>query len=322
MNRSFILVLALASFANACAAAQGAAFPVRPVRIIVPSSPGGGLDTVSRAVAQQLTAAWGQSVVVDNRAGAGGTIGPDIVAKAPPDGHTLLIVSASFAVNPAVYSKLPYDSIRDFAPVTLATVQPQVLVAHPAVAARSAKELAALARATPGRLNYSSPGEGTLSQLVFELFKMNAGIDVVHVPYKGAGLSMTAVVSGEVQASTGSAVTMLPHVGSGRLRALASTGPRRSSAMPDLPTMAEQGYPGATITGWFAFLAPARTPRPLVDRLNADLARVLQTAQVREQLARDGSEPAPGTPEELARHLAAEIERLGKIVKASAARRP
>jgi tripartite-type tricarboxylate transporter receptor subunit TctC len=309
----------VAAAAAPWAAAQAPAYPVKPIRIIVPSSPGGGLDFVARAVGQQLTAAWGQSVVVDNRAGAGGTIGPDLVAKGAPDGYTLLIVSATFAVNPAVYPKLPYDSLRDFAPVVLATSQPQVLVVHPAVAARSIKELVALAKAKPGQLNYASPGGGTLSQLTFELFKSAAGVDIVHVPYKGAGLSMTAVVSGETQASTGSTVSAQAHVKSGRLRALATTGLRRSPAMPEVPTMAEQGLPAATITGWYAFLAPARTPRPVVDKLNAEIGRILQLPEIREQLAREGSEPAPGTPEQLARHLATEIARLGKIAKASPA---
>ena len=312
------VALVLATFAGSATSAQPS-YPTRPIRIVVPSSPGGGLDFTARAVGQQLTAAWGQSVVVDNRAGAGGTIGPDLVAKAPPDGYTLLIVSGSFAVNPSVYPKLPYDSIRDFAPVVQATSQPQVLVVHPSVAARSVKELVAFAKANPGKLNYASPGGGTLSQLAFELFKSAAGIDIVHVPYKGAGLSVTAVIAGETQASTGSSVTMQPHVKSGKLRALATTGVRRSTAMPDVPTMTDQGLPGATINGWYAFLAPAKTPRAIVDKLNAELTRILQSVEVREQLAREGSEPAPGTPEQLAKHIAAEIQRLGKIVKASGA---
>jgi tripartite-type tricarboxylate transporter receptor subunit TctC len=318
MRRALLALVVVLASASGAHAAQGS-YPSRPIRIIVPSSPGGGLDFTARTVGQQLTAAWGQSVVIDNRAGAGGTIGPDLVAKAPPDGYTLLIVSASFAVNPSTYPKLPYDSVKDFAPVVQATTQPQVLVVHPSVAARSAKELVALAKAHPGKLNYSSPGGGTLSQLAFELFKSAAGIEIVHVPYKGAGLSATAVIAGEAQASTGSSVTMQPHVKTGKLRALASTGLKRSSAMPEVPTMTEQGLPGATISGWFAFLAPPRTPRPIIDKLNAELTRILNTPEMREQLAREGSEPAPGTPEQLGKHIASEIQRLGKIAKASGA---
>jgi tripartite-type tricarboxylate transporter receptor subunit TctC len=321
-NGAALAAAAVLATLSQFATAQGAPYPLRPIRVIVPSSPGGGLDIVARAVGQQLSAAWGQSVVIDNRAGAGGTIGPDIVAKAPPDGHTLLIVSATFAVNPSVYPKLPYDSLKDFTPVILATTQPQVLAVHPSVAARSIKELVALAKAQPGRLNYSSPGDGTLSQLAFELFKGAAGVDIVHIPYKGSSVSMTAVVSGETQATTGSVVTVLPHVGSGRLRALASSGKRRTPALPDVPTMAEQGLPGATVSGWYAYLAPPRTPRPIVDKLNAEFTRILQSPQIREQLARDGSEAAPGTPEELRQHIAAEIERLGKVVRAAAKRAP
>jgi len=297
--------------------AQTPLYPAKPIRIVVASSPGGGLDIVARGVGQQLTAAWGQGVVIDNRAGASGTIAAELVARAVPDGYTLLIVSASYAVNPSVYPKLPYDSIRDFAPITQATVQAQVLAVHPSVAARSLKDLVALAKAAPGRLNYSSPGDGSLSQLAFELFKGTAGVDIHHIPYKGAGLSTTALASGEVQVSSASAVSMLPHVKSGRIRPLASTGTRRAPALPDLPTMAEQGYPGATINGWYAFFAPARTPRPIIDRLNAELTRILQSPQMRDQLAREGSEPVAGTPEQLAQHLATEIARLGKIVKAA-----
>lgn len=315
-------VIAFAISAAAFGTAQCAdllPYPARPIRIVVPSSPGGGLDITARVLAQKLTAAWGQSVVIDNRAGAGGTIGPDLVAKSAPDGHTLLIVSASFAVNPSVYPRLPYDSVKDFAPVILATTQPQVLVVHPSVAARSVKELVALAKARPGQLNYSSPGSGTLSQLTFELFKSTAGVNIVHVPYKGAGLSMAAIIAGETQASTSSTVSAQPHIKSDRLRALATTGPRRSPALPDVLTMSEQGLPGATIMGWFAFLAPARTPRTVVGKLNAEFSKILQMPNVREELARDGSEPAPSTPEELGKHIETEIRRLSRIVKSSGA---
>src|SRR4051812_14956236 len=313
MKRSVVAAITIATFTAAASQAQTPAYPTRPIRIVVPSSPGGGLDLVSRAIAQQLTAAWGQSVIIDNRAGAGGTIGPDIVAKSAPDGYTLLIASATFAVNYSVYPKLPYDSIKDFAPVILATTQPQVLVVHPSIPVRSVKELVALAKSKPGELNYSSPGAGTLSQLTFELFKSVAGIRIEHVPYKGAGLSVVATLAGETQATTASGVSVQPHLNSGKLRALATTGQRRSPAMPDMPTMAEQGLPGATVTGWYAFLAAARTPRPIIDKLNAELARILQLPEMREQLAREGSEVALGTPEQLGKHIATEIERLGRI---------
>ncbi len=314
-----VLLAGLCPGLGAVSAQAQANYPAKPIRIIVPSSPGGGLDFVSRAVGQQLTAAWGQSVVIDNRAGAGGTLGPELVARAAPDGYTLLIVSASFAVNPSVYPKLPYDTLKDLAPITQATTQSQVMVVHPSVAARSVKEFIALAKAKPGALNYSSPGEGTLSQLAFEVFKMSAGVNIAHIPYKGAGLSVTAALAGEVQASTGSAISMMPHIGSGRLRAIASSGQRRAPGLPDVPTMIEQGLAEATIMGWYAFFAPARTPRPLIDKLNAEMIRILQSPSLRDILAREGSEPAVSTPEQLGAFLANEVARLERIVKASRA---
>ena len=319
MKRSALIAATMITFTAVGSQARVLTYPTKPIRIIVPSSPGGGLDLVSRAVGQQLTFAWGQSVIVDNRAGAGGTIGPDIVAKSAPDGYTLLIASASFAVNYSVYPNLPYDSLKDFAPVILATTQPQVLVVHPSLPVRSVKEFVALAKSRPGQLNYSSPGAGTLSQLTFELFKSVAGVKIEHVPYKGAGLSMVATLAGETQASTGSTVSVQSHLNSGKLRALVTTGPRRSPAMPEIPTMAEQGLPGATVTGWYAFLAPARTPHAIIDKLNAEIARILQLRETREQLAREGSELALGTPEQLGKHIATEIQRLGRIVHASGA---
>ena len=319
MKPGIVIAIAIVAFTAAASQAQILRYPTKPIRIVVPSSPGGGLDLVARTVGQQLTYAWGQIVIVDNRAGAGGTIGPEFVAKSAPDGHTLLIASATFAVNPSVYANLPYDSVRDFAPVILATSQPQVLVIHPSLPVRSIKELVVLAKSRPSQLNYSSPGAGTLSQLTFELFKSVAGVKIEHVPYKGAGLSMVATLSGETQVSTGSTVSVQSHLNSGKLRALATTGPLRSRAMPEIPTMAEQGQPGATITGWYAFLAPAHTPRAIIDKLNAETARILQLPETREQLAREGSELALGTPEQLGKHIATEIQRLGRIVKASGA---
>mgnify|MGYP006282898489 CR=1 FL=1 len=308
-------MMALCAFVLEAMAAQP--YPSTPLRVIVPSSPGGGLDFVARAVGQQLSQAWGHSVVIDNRAGAGGTLGPELVARAAPDGYTLMIVSASFAVNPSVYPMLPYDTLKDFYPILQATTQSQVLAVHPQVGARNVKEFVVLARSKPGALNYSSPGDGTLSQLAFEIFKMAAGVNIVHIPYKGAGASATALLAGEVQASTGSTITMSPHVASGRLRALASSGQRRSPALPDLPTMSEQGLPEASINGWYAFLAPARTPRVIGDKLNAEISRILQTPHVRDILAREGSEPAVGTSEQMSAFLAAEVARLGKVVRAS-----
>lgn len=317
MKSKIIIAIVIGTLTASASQAQRLSYPTKPIRIVVPSSPGGGLDLVARMVGPQLTSAWGQRVIVENRAGAGGTIGSDLVAKSAPDGHTLLIASATFAVNPSVYANLPYDSVRDFSPLILATTQPQVLVVHPSLPVRSIKELVALANSKPGQLNYSSPGSGTLSQLTFELFKSVAGVKIEHVPYKGAGLSMVATLSGETQVSTGSTASVQPHLKSGKLRALATTGPLRSPAMPNVLTMAEQGQPGATMTGWYAFLSPAQTPRAIIDKLNAEIARILKLPKIREQLAHEGSELALGTPEQLGKHIATEIQRLGRIVKAS-----
>lgn len=291
-------------------------FPSRPLRIVVPSSPGGGLDVTARTMAQHLSPAWGQSVVVDNRAGAGGTLGPDLVAKSAPDGYTILIVSSTYAVNAIAYPKLPYHSVKDFAPITLATTQPQVTGINAAVPARNMKEFIAYAKGVPGKLNYSSPGVGTYSQLAFELFKAASGLDIVHVPYKGSGLSVAAAVAGETQAVNGSTVTLLPHVKSGKLRALGTTGKQRASVFPDVPTMIEHGLPGATAEGWFGFLVPAKTPPAIVAALNREFTRVLRLPEVREQLTRDGAIPIASTPEEFYAHLTGEIARLEKPVKA------
>jgi tripartite-type tricarboxylate transporter receptor subunit TctC len=318
MKRYVATVVAAIGIGAVCAAAQAQAqdkFPSRPLRIVVPSSPGGGLDVTARTMAQHLTLAWGQSVVVDNRAGAGGTLGPDLVAKAAPDGHTILIVSGTFAVNAIAYPKLPYHSVKDFAPITLATTQAQAGI-NAGVPTRNMKEFIAYAKSQPGKLNYSPPGVGTYSQLAFELFNSAAGLDIVHVPYKGAGLSVAAAVGGETQAVNGSTVTLLPHVKSGKLRALATTGKQRASVFPDVPTMIEHGLAGATAEGWFGFLVPAKTPAAVVTALNREFTRVLRLPEVREQLMRDGSVPVASTPEEFYAHLTGEIARLEKPVRA------
>lgn len=243
-------------------------------------------------------------------------MGPDLVAKAIPDGYTILIVSSTYAVNALVYPKLPYHSVKDFAPVTLATTQAQVMGINAGVPTRTMKEFIAYTRERPGKLNYSSPGIGTYSQLAFEMFKTAAGLDIVHVPYKGAGLSVAAAVSGETQAVNGSTVTLLPHVKSGKVRALGTTGKKRAPVFPDVPTMIEHGLPGATAEGWFGFLVPAKTPPAVIAALNKEFTRVLKLPEVKDQLMRDGSEPVGSTPEEFGKHLVTEIQRLEKPVKA------
>ncbi len=292
-------------------------YPIKPIRIIVPSSAGGGLDFVSRAFGKYLTQAWGQPIVVDNRAGAGGTLGPELVARSAPDGYTLMLVSATFAVNASAYPHLPYDTTKDFSAISQVTSQPQVLVVHASVPVNTVKAFADLVRTKPGQFNYASPGEGTLSQLTFELLKKSLGIDVLQIPYKGAGASVGALIAGEVQASSGSIVTMLPHIHSGRIKALATTGPNRSLALPEVMSVAEQGFPQATITGWYAFLAPAKTPETVINRLNVQMNQILLLKDMREILAREGSEPVQGTPQKLTAFLKDEIKRLSLIVKLS-----
>ncbi len=313
--RNAAAVLAITAFGATAPVHAQDKFPSRPLRIVVPSSPGGGLDVTARTMGQHLSLAWGQSVVIDNRAGAGGTLGPDLVAKAAPDGYPILIVSSTYAVNAIASPKLPYHSVKDFAPITLATTQSQVTGINAAVPARNMKEFIAYAKARPGKLNYSSPGVGTYSQLAFELFKSAAALDIVHVPYKGAGLSVAAAVAGETQAVNGSTVTLLPHVKSGKLRALGTTGKERASVFPDVPTMIEHGLPGATAEGWFGFLVPAKTPPAIVTALNKEFTRVLRLPEVREQLMRDGAVPVASTPKEFYDHLTGEIARLEKPVK-------
>ena len=310
-------MIAVASCCAIANAQPAPAFPVKPIRVIVPSSPGGGLDFVARAVGQQLSQAWGHSVVIDNRAGAGGTLGPELVARAAPDGYTLMIVSASFAVNPSVYPKLPYDTLKDFYPILQATTQSQVLAVHPQVAARNVKEFVALAKAKPGALNYSSPGDGTLSQLAFEIFKMAAGVNIVHIPYKGAGFAVTANIANEVQTSFLSTATAQPHVKAGRLKPLVVVRKTRFAGMPDVPSAVEAGYPELDSNAWFGLFAPAKTPKHLIMRVNKEVADALNTPHVRETLLGQGAEVAPTTPEAFGEYVRAEVVKWTRVVKES-----
>jgi tripartite-type tricarboxylate transporter receptor subunit TctC len=270
LSPALALVLACSAWGSAC----GSDFPLRPVRIVVPSTPGGALDILSRMLAQKLPQRWGQPLVIDNRAGAGGIIGAEIVAKADPDGHTLLVVALSYATNPFLHEKLPYRTPQDFAAITVLASTPNVLVVHPSVAANSVRELIALAKAKPGALVYATSGVGTSGHLAMELFKRMAGVDMVQVPYKGAGASNAAIVAGQVQVLSTSLGAAFTHIKSGRLRALAVTGIARSAVAPEIPTAVESGLPGYVVEGWFAALAPARTPVRVVERVQADIAAV------------------------------------------------
>jgi tripartite-type tricarboxylate transporter receptor subunit TctC len=299
------------------AAACGAEFPSKPLRLIVPSAPGGGIDFTARVIAAQLTNLLGKTVVVDNRAGASGIMGSDTVAKAVPDGHTLLMASSSLSVAPHIYRNVPYDIIKDFAAVSLVARSPNLLVVHPSVQAKSVKDLIALAKAQPGSLNFSSAGNGRASHLAAERFKQMAGIDMTHVPYKGTGPAITAVVAGEVQLQFATVPSVLPHVKSGRLRALGIGSVKRSSVLPEAPTITESGLPGYEADTWYGLLVPAATNRTVVQQLNAATLKALQTQETRDKFLTDGSEPVGSTSEEFRKYLVAEVERWGKVVRAA-----
>jgi tripartite-type tricarboxylate transporter receptor subunit TctC len=290
-------------------------YPSKPIRLIVPFAPGGGSDITARYLAAKLNEAWGQPVVADNRAGANGTIAIDTCAKAPPDGYTLTTMSATHAVNVGLYSKLPYDLTRDLAFVTQTTTQPYALVINPGVPAKSVKELIAVARAKPGTLNYGSSGTGGLSHLAGALLDSMTGIKTIHIPYKGGAPAMTDVIGGQIQMLFSSVLQSHAHIKSGRLRALAVTTAKRVKAEPDLPTMQEAGVPGYEVAQWYGILAPAKTPKPIITKLNAELLRILGTKEAAERLAADGSEPVGTTPEEFAQHVRIEVAKWSKVVK-------
>ena len=302
-----------------CIAAIPANFPSKPLRVIVPFAPGGGTDILARLVGQKLGEVLGQGVVVDNRSGAGGTIGTELAARAPADGYTLLMVNAGHAINPGLYKSLSYDAVNSFAAVSLFGTAPNLLVVHPSVPARSVKDLVNLGRGrTP--ITVASSGNGSTTHLAAELFNSMAGVKMTHVPYKGGGPANAALMSGEVSCYFGSISGSLPHVRTGRLRALAVTGIRRSSALPDSPTIAEAGLPKYDVTGWFGLLAPAGTANDIVLALNTEIGKILQLPDIRKRLIEsEGAEIAVGTPAEFTRFISAEVRKYVEIVRLSGA---
>ena len=289
--------------------------PVKPVRFIVPAAAGGIHDVVARTVGQKLSEGWGQQIVIDNRTGAGGIIATELGAKAPADGYTWLMNISAFTTNPHLHKKLPYDTERDFAPVTLLVAFPLVLVVHPSIPAKSVREFVALAKARPGELNYASPGTGTSPHLAMELFRTMAGIRLTHVPYKSGPLGTTAILSGEVSVYFNSITTPLPHIRSGRLRALGVSGPRANPALPDVPPISQAGVPGFEVIGWLGLLLPAGTPAEIVSGINAEIKRVLDSPDVRQRLAREGVESVGNSPAEFAEFLRRELTKWGRVVK-------
>jgi tripartite-type tricarboxylate transporter receptor subunit TctC len=300
--------------------AQAGAYPSKPIRMIVPFPPGGPTDVVARLLGIKLTERWGQQVLVDNRAGAGGTIGAEMAARAAPDGHTLVMGStANMAVNVTLYPKLSYDPVKDFVPVNMAAVTPNLFVVHPNHPAKNVADFIALAKAKPGTINYATGGVGTPSHLAAELFKTMARIDMNHVPYKGSIPALTDIMGGQVTLMFDSMASALPLVQSGKLKALAQTGAKRVGALPDLPTVGES-LPGYEVAGWFGVFAPAGTPREVVNKLSAEITRILTLPDVKARYGALGAEPGPGNPDECAAFLKSEIAKWAKVIRDSGAK--
>lgn len=296
-------------------------YPNKTIRLVTPYAPGGGTDIIARLLAQKLTESLGQSVVVENRTGGGGIVGTEVAAKAVPDGYTILMgTTGPLALNPSLYPKLPYDVQRDFAPIMLIATAPHLLAVHPSVPARTVKELIAVAKANPGKLTFSSGGNGGSSHLSGEMFNMLAGVRMMHVPYRGTGPAAIAVVTGEVGLSFVDVLTTLPHVKSGRLQGLAVSGAKRSVVAPHLPTIMEAGLKGYESGVWYGVLAPARTPLEVIGRLNSELSKVIRDGGVSARLAAEGSEVVGGSPEQFSTYMKAELERWAKVVKAASVR--
>jgi tripartite-type tricarboxylate transporter receptor subunit TctC len=297
-------------------AAPGQTYPTRPIHIVVPSSPGAGVtDIMARLVGQHLSTRIGQQIVIDNRPGASGIIGAEAVSRAAPDGYTLLAANVSLVVNPFLYPRMPYDPLKDFIPITMLNSAPMLLVVHPSVPAKSVTELIALAKSHPGRLNYGSGGLGSTPYLAAELFKSLAGIDVVHVPYKGGGPALSDLVGGQLTFMIENMPGTMPYARAGNLRALAITSPQRSELAPELPTMAEAGAPGYEISGWNGLFAVKGTPPAIVARLHSEVAEILRTPEVRQEMAALGAEPVGDTPDEFAAFLKADVARWGMIIQ-------
>ena len=311
-----IVIPALLAFI-ACAVHAQAQYPVRTVRIIVPTSPPGGADVVARSVAPGLSERLGQQVIVDNRAGASTMIGHEMAAKAPPDGYTLVMGISTLAINPATFKHVPYDALRDFAPITQAAIQTLVLATHPSFPARNVKELIAIAKARPGDVSFSSPGFGTNPEMGMELFLYLTGTRMLHVPYRGGGESILALVAGHVSVTVASMLGTMPHVRSGKLRALGVTSSKRVATASDVPTVAEGGVPSYESLQWYGLLAPTGTPKEIIARLNREAVAVLRNPDIMTRLANDGTEIVAGTPEEFGAYIRAETDKWAKVVKAA-----
>ena len=325
IRASFLIRLAAAGIFGAAlllpAIAQGQGYPNKPIRLVVPFPPGGSLDVVARAVGAKLSEAWGQPVVIDNRPGAGGNIGADLVAKSPPDGYTILEGALStHAVNVTLYGKLPYDPIKDFAPISLVAITPNVLVLNPAAPFNTVPELIAYAKANPGKLSFGSGSNGSAGHLAGELFKTDAHIDMVHIPYKGGAPALQALLAGDTQLMFDNLANSMQQVKAGKLKAIAVTTAKRSALVPELPTLSETGVPGFDIYTWWGFMAPAGTPKEIIVKWNTEVTRILNTPEMKAFFAQQGAEPAPTTPEQFEALIKSEITKYAKIIKESGAK--
>jgi tripartite-type tricarboxylate transporter receptor subunit TctC len=318
MNVASNIVRAVLAIAMSCTAGAAIAeYPDRPIRLIVPYPPGGGADVSARIISQHLAEALGKPVVAENKPGGAANIGTEMVARAAPDGYTLLLASLATAVNVSLFDKLPFNTVKDFEPVSIFVSVPLLVTVNPNVPANSIQELIALAKAKPGTLNYASGGMGTANHVAGELFKYMANVQITHVPYKGGGPAVSDLVAGHVQMYIGSILSAREFVNAGRLRALATTSAQRTSVAPDLATVAESGLPGYEVVAWYGVFAPAGTPRPIVDKLSAELAKILRLPEVRETLKANGTDGIGSTPEEAAQFFRKEVDKWSKVIKAS-----
>jgi len=316
IGHSLLCAAALFAAADRATCADSAiGYPTKPVRLVVPWPPGGGTDVFARVIGQKLGERLGYTVVVDNRPGASGNVGAEMVAKLPPDGYTIMLATITLATNPSMYKTLNFEPLKDFAPITLVAGVPHVLVVSPTLAANSVKDLIALAKAEPGKLNYASAGNGSPFHLAAELFKSLTGTTIVHVPYQGGGPAITAVIGGQVQLTFGNLVAVLPLVKGGKLKALGVTGATRSAVAPDLPTIAEEGVRGYDFSSWFGFFAPGKTPKAVIAKLNQEIVHILKTPEMKNRLTQDGADVIASTPQEFSAYLASETRKWEQVIK-------
>ena len=320
MNHRIAGLAAAALALGVPAALHAQEYPVKPIRIIVPFGAGSATDALARTIGPKMTEMWGQQVIVENRPGAGSVVGTSVAAKAPPDGYTLLVVSASHAINATLYTKLPFDPVKDFAGITPLALIPNILIVHPSLPAKNVKELVALVKSKPDTFNYTSAGIGSNSHINGEIFRSTAGVKLVHVPFKGFAEAITEIISGRLEMTFAPAILAAPHMKAGRVRALAVSSSKRSSAFPQLPTMVEAGVKDCVFDGWFGLLTNAGAPRPVVEKLNAAVIRILSAPDVSQQLRNQGADPMPMTPEEYDKYIRSEVVKLGRVVRESGAK--